>query len=208
MPWWSWLLIAAGSLAALAAIAAPWTHLNHDRIRELARLVPDCVALLRALVGDPDVSPRAKIVAALTLAYLVLPIDLIPDFIPVVGLLDDALIVAWALHHLLASAGRDRVAAHWHGEPGTLDRILRLAHTLTSSRDRQLPRRGVHPGRANRSQARRHGPLVVSTRSAGRPPPKPLARASSAGRARSTGPTSGRDSERQATKACAASRWR
>jgi uncharacterized membrane protein YkvA (DUF1232 family) len=129
MPWWSWLLIAAWSLAALTATAALRTHLGHVRLHELARLVPDCLALLRDLVGDPDVSPRAKIVAALALAYLALPIDLIPDFIPVVGLLDDVLIVAWALHHLLVSAGRDRVAAHWHGEPATLERILRLART-------------------------------------------------------------------------------
>jgi uncharacterized membrane protein YkvA (DUF1232 family) len=129
MPWWCWLLVAAGSLAALATIAASRTRASHVRLRELVRLVPDCIALLRGLVGDPDVPRRAKIVAALTLAYLALPIDLIPDFIPVVGLLDDVLIVAWALHHLLATAGRERVSAHWHGEPGTLERILRLAHT-------------------------------------------------------------------------------
>jgi uncharacterized membrane protein YkvA (DUF1232 family) len=76
---------------------------------------------------DPAVPRRAKIAPALVLVYLALPIDLIPDFIPALGHLDDALFVAWALRLLAATAGRDRLAAHWRGEPATLDRILRLA---------------------------------------------------------------------------------
>ena len=76
---------------------------------------------------DPAVPRRAKIVPALVVVYLAIPIDLIPDFIPGLGYLDDALIVAWAIRHLVASAGRERVTAHWQGEPDTLDRILRFA---------------------------------------------------------------------------------
>ncbi|MBW3576869.1 MAG: DUF1232 domain-containing protein [Actinobacteria bacterium] len=90
--------------------------------------MPDCLALFRDLLRDPDTPRRAKLVAGATVAYLALPIDLIPDFIPGLGHLDDVLIVAWAIRHIIATAGRDRVAAHWQGDPATLERILRLAH--------------------------------------------------------------------------------
>jgi uncharacterized membrane protein YkvA (DUF1232 family) len=96
---------------------------------QLARLVPTGLALLRDILRDPEVRRRAKLAPALALAYLALPIDLIPDFLPGIGHLDDALVVAWALRHLIATTGRARVTHHWRGDPGTLDRILKLAGT-------------------------------------------------------------------------------
>jgi uncharacterized membrane protein YkvA (DUF1232 family) len=74
---------------------------------------------------DPAVPRRAKIAPALVIAYLAIPIDLIPDFIPGLGHLDDALIVAWAIRHLIAATGR--VNAHWKRHPATLEHILQLA---------------------------------------------------------------------------------
>lgn len=78
-------------------------------------------------MSDPAVPRRAKIAPAVVLVYLAMPIDLIPDFIPGVGHLDDALAVAWALRHFVAGVGRERVAIHWRGGHDTLERIFRLA---------------------------------------------------------------------------------
>lgn len=94
---------------------------------EFVKLVPPCLALLRDILRDPAVPRRAKIAPALTIVYLASPIDLIPDFLPGIGHLDDALIVAWAIRHLIAHAGRERVEHHWHGDPAVLQRILKLA---------------------------------------------------------------------------------
>jgi len=125
--WWIWVLIAACAVFVLAALAAVSVRRSRAALIEIARLIPLCLALLRDVLRDPAVPLRAKIAPALGLAYLAIPIDLIPDFIPVLGFLDDALVVAWALRHLIAGAGRERVATHWKGEPATLNRILRLA---------------------------------------------------------------------------------
>ena len=127
MRWWTSLGITIGALFVLATAVALSVRRSRAALLELARLIPPCLALLRDVMRDPAVPRRAKIAPALVLVYLAIPIDLIPDFIPVLGHLDDALIVAWALRHLVASAGRERLATHWKGEPATLDRILRLA---------------------------------------------------------------------------------
>ena len=127
MRWWSWVLIIAGVLLVLITAAALRVRRSRDALLELARLIPPCLALLRDIMRDPAVPRRAKIAPALVLVYLAMPIDLIPDFIPGLGHLDDALIVAWAIRHLVAAAGRERVAAHWKGGPAALERVLRLA---------------------------------------------------------------------------------
>lgn len=127
MPSWWWLLIGLAAISTLLLIAALSVKRSRDALIELVRLIPACIALLRAIMRDPTVPRRAKIAPALVLVYLAIPIDLIPDFIPGLGYLDDALLVAWAIRHLIAAAGRERVAAHWSGDPATLERILRLA---------------------------------------------------------------------------------
>lgn len=127
MRWWTWLLIATGTLSVLVLIAILSVRRSRTALAELLRLVPACLALLRDVMRDPTVPKRAKIAPALVLVYLAFPIDLIPDVIPVLGHLDDVLILAWGIRHLAAAAGRDRIAAHWTGDPATLDRILRLA---------------------------------------------------------------------------------
>lgn len=124
---WMWIAIVVALLGVLLGVAAIAAHGNRETLRQLLRLVPDCLALFRGLLRDPEVPRRAKVVAAGTVAYLALPIDLIPDFIPGLGQLDDVLLVAWAIRHVINAAGRDRVAAHWQGDPATLERILRLA---------------------------------------------------------------------------------
>jgi uncharacterized membrane protein YkvA (DUF1232 family) len=127
MPWPLWILIIGGSLAIALTVVALSIRRSRNALIELARLVPLCLTLLRDIMRDPQVPRRAKVAPALAIAYLAVPIDLIPDFIPGLGHLDDALIVAWAIRHLIAAAGRERVTAHWKGDPETIERILRLA---------------------------------------------------------------------------------
>ena len=101
--------------------------MDRASLREIAALVPNLARLFTGLVRDPRVPRRAKLVLALTAGYLAFPIDLIPDFIPFVGQLDDAIIAALALRYVLGTTPRELVAEHWPGEPATLRRVLALA---------------------------------------------------------------------------------
>jgi uncharacterized membrane protein YkvA (DUF1232 family) len=89
--------------------------------------VPDCARLFARLARDPGVprSTRALLFAAG--GYLALPFDLIPDFIPVIGLLDDALIVALLLRRIVRVAGAETVRRHWPGPERTLGVVLQIA---------------------------------------------------------------------------------
>ena len=127
MEWWTWVLVATGVFLACVTVAALSIRRSRGALIELVRLVPPCLALLRDIMRDAEVPRRAKIAPAIVLVYLAIPIDLIPDFIPGLGHLDDALIVAWAIRHLITAAGHERVAVHWKGQPETLERVLRLA---------------------------------------------------------------------------------
>jgi uncharacterized membrane protein YkvA (DUF1232 family) len=98
-----------------------------SRARAIARYLPDCVLLLRRLMADRRVSRVRKALLALLVGYLAMPFDLIPDFIPVVGLIDDALLVAIVLRSTVRGAGPELVSEHWPGPPESLDAILRLA---------------------------------------------------------------------------------
>ena len=94
--------------------------------RELALLLPNLVRLFTGLLRDPRVPLPAKVVLGLASLWLASPIDLIPDFIPVVGSLDDAIIAGLALRIILGATDERIVREHWHGDPATLDRILRV----------------------------------------------------------------------------------
>ena len=96
--------------------------------RALARLVPDCLVLARGLLGDRDVPARCKLALGLLVVYLASPIDLVPDFLPVIGVLDDAIVVALTLRWILRVAGPDRVRRHWRGTPRGLELVLRVAY--------------------------------------------------------------------------------
>lgn len=127
MHWWTWVLIAVGLALVLASARALSIRRSRTALIELAQLVPLCIALLRDLMRDPQMPRRAKIAPAFVLVYLAIPIDLIPDFIPGLGHLDDALVIASGIRHVVAAAGREHVAGHWRGDPDTLERMLRLA---------------------------------------------------------------------------------
>ena len=95
--------------------------------RDIARFVPDCVVLFKRLAHDPRVPRSAKIAVALLIPYLASPIDLIPDFIPVLGQLDDALIDVAVFGYVARRAGRDVVSELWPGSETGLRVLLALA---------------------------------------------------------------------------------
>jgi uncharacterized membrane protein YkvA (DUF1232 family) len=95
--------------------------------RELAAFVPDCAVLFKRLLGDERVSRRAKALLLLLIPYLAMPFDLIPDFIPVIGQLDDAFFAALVLRYLVRAAGRGVVEDLWPGSARGLAVVLRLA---------------------------------------------------------------------------------
>ena len=96
----------------------------------IARLVPYCAILFKRLLGDPRVPARWKVASAFALVYLALPFDLVPDFIPVLGQLDDAILVALVLRGLLRSAGPLLVREHWPGPAALLAPLERLASAV------------------------------------------------------------------------------
>jgi uncharacterized membrane protein YkvA (DUF1232 family) len=95
--------------------------------REVAAFVPDCLVLFKRLLGDRRVPRRAKLALALLAAYLAMPFDLVPDFIPVAGQLDDALLVAVTIAYVVRRAGRDVVEELWPGSERALRIVLALA---------------------------------------------------------------------------------
>jgi uncharacterized membrane protein YkvA (DUF1232 family) len=89
--------------------------------------VLDCAVLFKRLLRDPRVPRRAKVALALVVPYLVMPFDLIPDFIPVLGQLDDALLVALVFRYLVRRAGRDVIEELWTGTERGLRIVLALS---------------------------------------------------------------------------------
>jgi uncharacterized membrane protein YkvA (DUF1232 family) len=124
-----WALVGAGVLLALyaAAVVALVVLGRRGDARALAGFVPDCVVLVRRLLGDPRIPRRRKLLLGLLAAYLVSPIDLVPDFIPVAGQLDDGLVVAAVLGAILRSGSDDLLREHWPGPERSLDLVRRLA---------------------------------------------------------------------------------
>lgn len=102
-------------------------HPGRTSLRELLRLAPDVIRLLRRLASDRTVPVGVRVWLGILLVYLLSPIDLIPDFIPVLGYADDALVVAIALRFATRRAGSAAIERHWPGTPAGLRAVLRLA---------------------------------------------------------------------------------
>jgi uncharacterized membrane protein YkvA (DUF1232 family) len=124
-----WALVAAGVLLVMyaASIVALLVIGRRGDARALAGFVPDCIVLVKRLLGDPRIPRRRKLLLALLAAYLASPIDLVPDFIPVAGQLDDGLVVAAVLGALLRSGSDDLLQEHWPGPERSLEVVRRLA---------------------------------------------------------------------------------
>jgi uncharacterized membrane protein YkvA (DUF1232 family) len=120
--------VAAGLvLVWLVLIAALWRVKGRVELGEALRVLPDVLRLLKRLAGDPTLPRRVRVTLWLLLAYMVSPIDLIPDFIPVLGYADDAVIIVLALRSVVRRSGADAIRRHWPGTPDGLAVILRLA---------------------------------------------------------------------------------
>lgn len=130
MSWWQWLLLGAGIVVALYAAFIAWLLLAGRRqdARALAGFIPDCLVLFRRLLDDERVPRRRKLLLGAMIGYLALPFDLVPDFIPIAGQLDDAIVVALVLRTVLRSGGPDLLREHWRGPPASLNVLLRLVY--------------------------------------------------------------------------------
>jgi uncharacterized membrane protein YkvA (DUF1232 family) len=124
-----WLLLIAVVVATVyvALIVAIVIGSREWDIRMIARLVPYCAVLFKRLLGDSRVPTRWKVASAFALVYLAFPFDLVPDFIPVLGQLDDAVVVALVLRGLLRSAGPRLMREHWPGPTALLVPLERFA---------------------------------------------------------------------------------
>jgi uncharacterized membrane protein YkvA (DUF1232 family) len=119
-------------LLALALVALLYTVLvlalilagRKVQAKELAVLIPNLLLLFKDLAKDPAVPRGPKIWLGAATLWLLSPIDLLPEFLPVIGPLDDAVVAALVLRHLVRRAGEEVVRSHWRGEPATLDTIL------------------------------------------------------------------------------------
>jgi uncharacterized membrane protein YkvA (DUF1232 family) len=92
--------------------------------RDLAAFLPDCVTMIRRLRADPRVPRRAKVAVLIAGVWVASPIDLIPEFLPVIGPLDDVVVVALALRYAGRRVPRDVLLAAWPGRPALLERLL------------------------------------------------------------------------------------
>lgn len=129
--WWSMLIALGAGLLLLwtALLLALWTARPDDvGVRDALRLLPDVVRLLRRLAADPQLPRGVRVRLWLLLAYLLMPFDLVPDFIPVLGYADDAVVVALALRSVARRAGMEALERHWPGTPEGLAAVGRLAN--------------------------------------------------------------------------------
>lgn len=124
------MLLGAGLSFALYAAFVAWLFSTGRRedARALAGFVPDCVVLFRRLLQDDRVPRSSKLLLAALIAYLAMPIDLVPDFIPVAGQLDDVIIVVFVLRRVLRASGPELLREHWPGPLVSLHALLRLAY--------------------------------------------------------------------------------
>jgi uncharacterized membrane protein YkvA (DUF1232 family) len=133
MSWWEWLLIALGVFVVLWAgfVALLYARGRREDARALASFIPDCIVLVHRLLRDPRVPRRRKFLLVALIAYLALPFDLIPDFIPVAGQLDDVIIVVLVLRRVLRGGGETVLREHWPGPDTSLRIVLRAAGLTT-----------------------------------------------------------------------------
>ena len=123
------LLVSLGAIAALylTGVLALVALGRRTEARALAGFIPDCVVLVKRLLADQRVPRRRKVLLALLVGYLLMPVDLIPDFIPVAGQLDDVIVAALAIRVARRSGGEALLPEHWPGPDASLRLVRRAA---------------------------------------------------------------------------------
>jgi uncharacterized membrane protein YkvA (DUF1232 family) len=118
-------------LLGLGVVLASWVvlillarRLPPGLAKDLASFLPACATTLRRLRKDPRVPRSAKIAVAIAAVWVISPIDLIPEFLPVIGPLDDVVVVALALRFAARRVPREAIEEAWPGEGRLLDRLL------------------------------------------------------------------------------------
>ena len=127
--WIEALVFTAGALVALwlvLIVVLFITRPDRSTLGDAARLIPDTLRLVRRLATDRTIPLGTRVPVWLLLAYLVSPIDLVPDFIPVVGYADDAILTSLILRRLIRKVGTDKLTQHWTGTADGLARLRRL----------------------------------------------------------------------------------
>jgi uncharacterized membrane protein YkvA (DUF1232 family) len=133
LPHWA-ILAAVGAVALYAACVVVLVVAGRrGEARALAGFIPDCIVLFKRLLADPRVPQRRKALLAGMIGYLALPFDLVPDFIPVAGQLDDAILVGLVLRAVLRSSGSELLPEHWPGPAQSLRVIERFAYGSRST---------------------------------------------------------------------------
>jgi uncharacterized membrane protein YkvA (DUF1232 family) len=128
------LTVASLTLAWIALLVFVFAF-RPDRasIPDLLRLLPDTIRLVRRLTQDRTLPRATRWSVWVLLAYLVSPIDLIPDFVPVIGYADDVIITSIVLRRLVRRAGPDKLREHWPGSPDGLAQLQRLLRLPAAS---------------------------------------------------------------------------
>jgi uncharacterized membrane protein YkvA (DUF1232 family) len=133
MNWWDAMIAIIGGVvlvyAALLVLLVLYARKHPETVgmRDALRLLPDLLTLLRRLTADRSLPRGIRIRLVLLLLYLASPFDLVPDFIPVIGYADDAIVVALVLRAVIRKAGHGPLERHWPGTPAGLTLVRRLA---------------------------------------------------------------------------------
>jgi uncharacterized membrane protein YkvA (DUF1232 family) len=133
-PWVRWVLV------GLAALAISWTvlvvlarRLPAGTLKELAGFLPNCVTAIRRLRKHPAVPRRAKLALAFAGLWVLSPIDLIPEFLPVIGPVDDIVVFALAMRYAGRRVPRAVLLEAWPGDPAVIERLLGHDRGLASA---------------------------------------------------------------------------
>jgi len=123
--WWTWLLIGVAAIAvSWAVLAVLAARLPEGTLKDLAAFLPACATTVRRLRADPRVPRRARIAVGIALIWVLSPIDLIPEFLPVIGPLDDVVVVALALRYAARQVPRSVLLEAWPANPAVIERLL------------------------------------------------------------------------------------
>ena len=123
--WLKAILIAAGVMVGLwALLVVLAARLPAGLLKDLAGFLPACVTLARRLRADPRVPFKAKAAVVLAGLWVLSPVDLLPEFLPVIGPLDDVVVVALAVRYAARRVPPEVLLEAWPGQPRLLERLL------------------------------------------------------------------------------------